>query len=278
MNRVLVVDGSNLIWRTWFALPKFTTSYGRPTGATFGFIRTVQSQMKKFRADMGVIAFDVRGSSDFRKKLDPNYKVDRVYEDTPSFFDQWEDTKEICKLAGFTVLEDKGYEADDIICTIAEQLSFWDHIEAIRILSVDHDLLQCLVHDKIELLRQVPQKGDDVWSRRRVIREIGLEPERLPELWALIGDPGDCVPSIMSQMQALEYLKTSTVNDDPQLTETGQKIARNYTLVKSRNWTDSWGIKEVDWEGARCEFERLEMRSFIKNLDESKQVRGVSTW
>lgn len=267
--RVLVVDGSNLIWRAYAALPKLSTRSGHPTGATFGFMRTVFSHCNRFEATEGIVAFDVIGSSSRRRQIDPLYKGDRLREDMSDFFVQWDDTKELLERASFTVLESKEREADDLIYSVVKGLVGDERVEAIRVLSADHDLMQCLLDDRVELIRPIPKKGEEIWTRSKVIREIGIEPERLPELWALCGDPGDCIPSVLGRMKALEVLRSGSLESYVQHCDNKADSARilvNLALVRAQDWYQPWKLQPIRWTGATETFQRLEFASILKKL------------
>lgn len=277
--RVLIVDGNNLLWRSYEALPKFRTSKGHPTGASYGFVRSLWSQVDKFKATHGVIAFDAAGSNAVRRKIDPKYKSDRDVTLDRDFLIQQDDVRRICQSAGFTVLQDSVCEADDLVGAVIDHVLKDDRLEAVRILSVDHDMMQCLVDDRIELLRPVPQKGDEYWTRTKVIRTFGIEPSRLPELWALCGDPGDCVPSIFGRMHAEEILQgygslEAYVRSLSQSSEKkdADRIRKNFQLVKRIEWYGQYTLGRIHWEDARSEFMEFEFKSFLKRIPEQPSI------
>jgi 5'-3' exonuclease len=250
-------------------MPKLSTSDGVSTGAIFGFVRSLWSQVDKFKATHGFVMFDVVGSSSRRRDIDPGYKADRTKREFKNdFLSQWSTIHELVESAGFTIVEEPKWEADDIICSYAESISERSSVEKIRVYSTDHDLLQCLVNDRIEIIKPA-FKGEEIWDRSRVVREYGMFPERLPELWTLCGDPGDCVPSIVGMMQARHILSQSSLDDYIKYcdTETRQRVEKNWQLVRRVLYPKLPELETpINWFGAIETFKQLEFKSFLKKL------------
>jgi len=194
MKKIYLIDGSSLLFRTYFALPPLITSKGEPTGATYGFVRIILNILENENPEYIGVSFD-KGAPTFRIDVLPQYKENRP-KAPPEIKIQKERVKEILENFGIKTIEIEGYEGDDIIGTVkfkSELESFYSII-----ITADKDLLQ-LLSDKCEV--RLTKKGItdiEVYTKDKFMEEFGISPERLPELKALIGDPSDNIPSIPS--------------------------------------------------------------------------------
>ncbi|NDA80413.1 MAG: DNA polymerase I [Actinobacteria bacterium] len=193
-RRLLLLDGHSLAYRAFHALPveNFTTSSGQPTNALYGFTSMVLNLLRDVNPTHVAVAFDVSRRT-FRTDRFPEYKATRAK--TPDEFrSQMELLREIIQALGIIHVEREGYEADDVIATLAreaERSGF--HVD---ICSGDRDCFQ-LVTDDITVL--YPKKGVSELANMTpdAVREkYGLTPEQYPDFAALRGDPSDNLPSI----------------------------------------------------------------------------------
>lgn len=192
MKKIFLIDGSSLIYRTFFALPPLSNSKGEPTGAIYGFIRIILNLLENNDIEYIGVTFD-KGVAQYRVDKLPTYKENR-----PKIPDelsvQKQRVKEILNYIGIYVFEYPGYEGDDIIGTltkIANKKSFFTVI-----VTADRDLLQ-LLSDKCEVL--LTKKGITElvrYTKEKFIEEYKIEPFRLPEIKALIGDASDNIPNV----------------------------------------------------------------------------------
>ena len=192
--RLLLLDGHSLAYRAFFALPveNFQTTMGIPTNAVYGFTSMLINQLRDEQPTHIGVAFDVSRQT-FRKEKYPEYKEGRSA--TPDEFrGQIDITKEVLAALGITVLAEAGFEADDLIATLATQAEN----EGYRVLVVtgDRDALQ-LVSDDVTVL--YPIKGVSELTRftpEAVENKYGLTPTQYPDFAALRGDPSDNLPGI----------------------------------------------------------------------------------
>lgn len=192
-RKVLLLDGSGLIFRAYYAFIKrpLTTSRGENTSAIFGFIKVLIQIIRDFQPDVLVTAFDLSRDT-FRRKIYEQYKAQRQ-ETPPDLKAQIPEVIDILRKMGLPVLEMQDYEADDIIGTLAEKLKKEDDI---YIVSGDKDLLQ-LVDKNVKAIR--PQHGIaeiNLVDREGVKEALGIYPEQVTEYLAITGDSSDNIPGV----------------------------------------------------------------------------------
>nr|WP_264006332.1 DNA polymerase I [Mycolicibacterium sphagni] len=190
----MLLDGNSLAFRAFYALPaeNFKTKNGLTTNAVYGFTAMLINLLRDEQPTHVAAAFDVSRQT-FRSERYPEYKANRSA--TPDEFrGQIEITKEVLAALGITVLAEPGFEADDIIATLATQAEQ----EAYRVLVVtgDRDSLQLVSPDVTVLY---PRKGVSDLTRftpEAVVEKYGLTPAQYPDFAALRGDPSDNLPGI----------------------------------------------------------------------------------
>ncbi|KZS63917.1 DNA polymerase I [Mycobacterium pseudokansasii] len=191
---LMLLDGNSLAFRAFYALPaeNFKTRGGLTTNAVYGFTAMLINLLRDEAPTHIAAAFDVSRQT-FRSQRYPEYKANRS--STPDeFHGQIDITKEVLGALGITVLAEPGFEADDIIATLATQAEK----EGYRVLVVtgDRDSLQ-LVSDDVTVL--YPRKGVSELTRftpEAVVEKYGLTPAQYPDFAALRGDPSDNLPGI----------------------------------------------------------------------------------
>jgi DNA polymerase I len=193
-KRLLLIDGHSMAYRAFFALPaeNFTTASGQHTNAIYGFATMLISLLKEEKPTHIAVAFDVSRKT-FRTEIFPEYKANRAK--TPDEFrSQMSYLHELVESFGITQFEREGFEADDIIATIAKQAEA-DGFE-VAICTGDRDSFQ-LVNDKTTVL--YPKRGVSEMARMTpaaVQEKYMLTPEQYPDFAALRGDPSDNLPSV----------------------------------------------------------------------------------
>jgi DNA polymerase I len=191
---LMLLDGNSLAFRAFYALPaeNFKTRGGLTTNAVYGFTAMLINLLRDESPTHIAAAFDVSRQT-FRSERYPEYKANRS--STPDeFHGQIDITKEVLGALGITVLAEPGFEADDLIATLATQAEN----EGYRVLVVtgDRDSLQ-LVSDDVTVL--YPRKGVSELTRftpDAVVEKYGLTPKQYPDFAALRGDPSDNLPGI----------------------------------------------------------------------------------
>jgi DNA polymerase-1 len=193
-KRLLLIDGHSMAYRAFFALPaeNFTTASGQHTNAIYGFATMLISLIKEEKPTHIAVAFDVSRKT-FRTEIFPEYKANRAK--TPDEFrSQMSYLHELVDSFGITQFEREGFEADDIIATIAK-IAEADGFE-VAICTGDRDSFQ-LVNDKTTVL--YPKRGVSEMARMTpaaVQEKYLLTPAQYPDFAALRGDPSDNLPSV----------------------------------------------------------------------------------
>ena len=193
-KRVLLIDGHSMAYRAFFALPSenFTTAQGQHTNAIYGFATMLLSLLTSEKPTHVAVAFDVSRKT-FRSEIFPEYKANRAK--TPDEFrSQMSYLHDLVSAFGITTFEVDGFEADDIIATIAKQAERED--ADVFICTGDRDSFQ-LVNEKTTVL--YPKRGVSDLARmtpQAIQEKYGMSPEQYPDFAALRGDPSDNLPSV----------------------------------------------------------------------------------
>ena len=191
---LLIVDGHSMAFRAFFALPveNFTTRTGQHTNAVHGFVSMLTRLIKDEDPSHIAVAFDLPGGT-FRTEQYQDYKGGRAAT-PPEFPGQVELIKEVLDALNITHLSVPGYEADDILATLATSASAAD-MDAL-VVSGDRDAMQ-LVTDQVTVL--YPKQGVSKLERmtpQAVEEKYLVSPERYPELAALVGEHADNLPGV----------------------------------------------------------------------------------
>jgi DNA polymerase-1 len=193
-DRLLLLDGHSLAYRAFFALPveNFSTTTGQPTNAVYGFTSMLINILRDEQPTHAVVAFDV-GRVTFRTEAYADYKANRKEAPT-DFRGQVSLIKEVLEALAIPTVEAEGYEADDVIATLAAQAAEDDM--DVLIVTGDRDALQ-LVNDRVTVL--MTRRGISEMSRftpAAVEEKYDLTPTQYPDFAAVRGDPSDNLPSI----------------------------------------------------------------------------------
>jgi DNA polymerase I len=186
--KIVLVDGSNYLFRAFYAIRELSNSKGFPTNAIYGFTTMLMKLLREQVPDCIAVAFDVKGPT-FRHDAYADYKATRrAVPDT--LIPQIPFVKEVVRGLNIPILEQPGLEADDIIGTIAcRQAAQGMHVV---IVSGDKDLMQ-LVSDNIVMTDTMKDKTYDVAA---VKERFGVPPEKVVEILGLMGDTSDNIPGV----------------------------------------------------------------------------------
>ena len=209
-KRLVVIDGNALIHRAFHALPSLTSPKGKLVNAVYGFLLVFLKALKELQPDYIAATFDLAGPT-FRDKLYKEYKAKRV-KAPDELYEQIPEVKEILKAFEVPIFEKQGFEADDVIGTIAklakrQQIS--PEIETI-IITGDLDALRLVdKNTKVYTLKR-GLKETILYDKNLVVeRYDGLKPEQLTDFRALRGDPSDNIPGVpgIGEKTAIQLLK-----------------------------------------------------------------------
>ena len=207
MKRVILIDGNNLLFRSFYATAYtgaiMKNSKGFPTNALYGFINMINKILNEERPEYVMIAFD-KGKT-FRHDKYEVYKDGRR-ETPPELKEQFPVAKRLVEAMGITSYEIDNYEADDIIGTFARCVDEEPFYTA-TIVSSDKDLLQ-LISDEVDV-KLLKQTGFIRMDKNEFINTYGVEPARMVDLKALMGDPSDNIPGVkgIGEKTAINLLK-----------------------------------------------------------------------
>lgn len=204
-ERFVIIDGNALIHRAFHALPPLTTKKGEQVNAVYGFASILLKVMKDVKPDYIAASFDLRAPT-FRHKEYKEYKAHRV-KAPQELYDQIPRVKELVQAFNIPIFEQEGFEADDIIGTVAEKLN-GRPIETI-IVTGDMDTLQ-LVNDQTKVFTLKGGVNETTeYGPAEVKERYGLEPDQMIDYKALRGDPSDNIPGVpgIGEKTAVELLK-----------------------------------------------------------------------
>lgn len=283
----LILDGHNIAYRAFFAVPGLTTRDGRPSNALFGFIKAWRSLREAVQPSHGCAVFDGGLPAERLARL-PEYKAQRP-DMPPELREQFGAIEEYLGLIGVPVFREPAQEADDVIATLAEA-SARDGVQ-VRIASNDKDLF-ALVGPRVRLVAPTGsgRAGAAVETGpEEVCARYGVPPELVLEWLALTGDASDNVPGVagvgpktaarlLNEFGSLAGLwkhLTEVVPDRirRRLAESRALVDRNVELMRlrtdlplSRGWRDC-GLPAGDPRALREFYARWNFDSLIRELD-----------
>lgn len=281
MPHIVLIDGPNYVYRAYHAIRGLSSSKGQPTNAIYGYVQMLQAVMRELIPSHAAVCFDPKGGS-FRNHDFPEYKANRpaMPEDLES---QWPYIWEITKAYGIPLLCVEGFEADDLIATLAQKAASegWK----VTIVSSDKDLLQ-LIGPNVEMLdtmrgtRFNPDSVKEKW---------GVPPEKIRDLLALCGDASDNIPGVpgigaktaaqlIARYGSLEAV-LEHAKDIPQkkrreaLIQHKEDARLSYALIGLRTDAplpieslEDLALREPDEDRLRALFSELEFRRLIAKL------------
>ncbi len=282
--RLIIIDSNSVIHRAYHALPPLTTKKGELVNAVYGFLLVFLRAIREFQPDFIVAAFDLPGPT-FRSKICKEYKAKRppapeeLYQQIPK-------VKEILRAFGAQIFEREGFEADDIIGTVASfapKKQVLPKIETI-ILSGDLDTLQLVdPQTKVYALRKGVK--DIVLYDKKLVKEKfqGLEPKQLLDFKALRGDPSDNIPGVtgIGEKTAIELLLIfgSLENLYKEIEKNSEKARKikpklKETLIKykeqaflSRTLAEIERNTPIDFNLEKCRFGKYDQKKVIQILE-----------
>jgi len=188
-RKLFLIDGNSFCYRAFYAIRALTNSKGQPTNAIYGFVTMLNKIVKEKKPDMIAIAFDLKGPT-FRHEKYEDYKVQR--KPMPDeLAGQMPLIKSVVAAYNIPIFEVQGYEADDVLATLARRAEERD-IETF-IVTGDKDALQ-LVDSHIKVYS--PHKEGLIYDAAKVKEEYGVEPKKMIDIMSLMGDAIDNIPGV----------------------------------------------------------------------------------
>ena len=290
-DKFLVIDGSSLIHRAFFALPPLTTRKGQHTGAVYGFLRMFHKLLQDVKPRWVAAAFD-KSRKTFRTKLYADYKGQRK-PTPPELKEQFPLCMEVLQSMGIPALELDDYEADDIIGTFAKKA---DPSVEVYIVTGDRDELQ-LIDDRTRVMYTKKGISDIKLYDKAAFAEDyeGLVPLQLIDLKGLMGDTSDNIPgvpgvgpktalkligeygSVENVLEHVEEVKGKSLKEklagNKEQALLSKELATIYTEVPGLDLQlDSYALKPLE-EKARQLLADLEFRGFFNQFG---QIMGVA--
>ncbi len=279
--KVFLIDGSSYIYRAFFAIGHLSNSKGFPTQAIYGFTNMLLKILREKGAEYAAIAFDAPGPT-FRHEVFGEYKSNR-----PSMPEdlrvQVPHIKEIVSALGVPLLEKEGYEADDLIATLARKLER-EGIETV-IVSGDKDLMQLI---SFHVTMYDPMK-DKTFQVSQVKERFGVSPDKVVEVMGLMGDTSDNIPgvpgigpkiagqlieefgSIEGLLRNLDKVKNARVRANLDRHAEQARLSRELATLDSEAPLD-WTPENLK----RAEPDRKKLQEIFKEMEFSKLLKDFS--
>lgn len=184
----VLIDGSSYLYRAFHALPPLTNSHGEPTGAVYGVINMIRKLIADYKPDYLAVVFDPKGKT-FRDEIYPAYKAHRPPMPDPLRM-QIHMLHQVITAMGIPLVIVEGYEADDVIGTLATQAC--QEGAKVIVSTGDKDMTQ-IVCDTITVVNTM---SGTTLDREGVLKKFGVPPEKIIDYLALIGDSVDNIPGV----------------------------------------------------------------------------------
>ncbi len=294
-KKLLLIDGNSLLHRAYHALPQsLSTSTGQPTNAIYGLAQMLLPLLDDESPDAILVAFDAPGKT-FRDELFEDYKAGRPPTDE-TLIAQFDLAHELIDALGMAQTEIAGYEADDIIGTVAEKAGAAGF--DVLIITGDRDVLQ-LVDDQISVLATIRGLSETrLYKPDEVQEEYGVRPNQIADYKALAGDSSDNIPGAAGVGPKTAAQLLGQFADVEELLERLDEVDNEKLAARLKESTDEiqlskrlatialdspleLGIDDLDWEGiqpdqlrqlfARLEFSRLMDRLPAQSTNDGEQ-------
>jgi DNA polymerase-1 len=289
-DELFLIDGNSLAYRAFFALPEsIATSTGVPTNAIFGFASMLVKILTDYGPKATVVVWDAGSSG--RKEVYSEYKAQRS--SRPDLLkEQWPHLEPLVDAFGYRNLKVDGYEADDVIASIAELAKTQDPPIEVMVVTGDRDAYQ-LVDEQVSIMTTSRGITDTrVYDRDGVIDRYGIPPELVPDFIGLKGDTSDNIPGVpgIGDKTAADLLQRfgslegvldhiddiSGAKRKQNLTEYADdaRLSKHLATAKREIPLDGFDVAEVaaeppDRSRLRDVFREFELREPLRRLEEA---------
>ena len=301
-NKLFLIDAMAMIYRAFYAMNKSPriNSKGLDTSAAFGFFNTLLSLLKQYKPTHIGIAFDLHGPT-FRHKEFADYKSNR--QATPDEIRQMEPyIRDIIDAMHIPILSSEGYEADDVIGTLAKQAAKQGF--EVYMVTPDKDYAQ-LVEENVRILKLGRMGSDaEIWGVDEVLQKFEIEhPKQVIDILGLWGDSSDNIPGVpgVGEKKAKALLKQfgsienaiercdeieskslrNAISENKELALQSKFLATIVLDVPVEFDAKEFEVKQPDFESCKRLFEELEFKTFSKKffeyfgIDESESVQTI---
>ncbi|MBP9719536.1 MAG: hypothetical protein KBD46_03625 [Candidatus Levybacteria bacterium] len=291
MQKLILIDGNAILHRAYHALPPLTSPTGEPIQAVFGFFSMLLTILNDQKPEYLIICFD-RPKPTFRQEMFAGYHQHRP-KIADEFISQIVKVHEIVSLLNIAVFELDGYEADDLIGTLAHQIVKGKgergkgEVQTL-IVSGDRDLLQLVNSHVMVLSPLVGLKTLTIYDEQKVEEKYGVTPAQFIDYKALIGDNSDGYPGVagigpktaaglIRKFETFENLYQNLGDVSPRIAEKlavdaeqaalAKKLATIITDAPIHIDLEKAEIEKVHLKNAKAAFEKLGFNSLLKRLD-----------
>ncbi len=277
MDKLLIIDGSNLLFQMFFGMPaRIVNSEGKAIQGTFGFVGALLKIIRKVEPTHILVVFDGEHEN-IRCEIDADYKANRTdysmvsEEENP--FSQLPDVYKALNYLGINYIETTNCEADDMIASYA--LSFCDNANIV-ICSFDSDFFQ-LISERVSILRYRGEKTM-LCSSQYIIDKYGISPNQYAYFKSLVGDTADNIKgaekigiktaaSLLRTFGTLENIINNADNIDKpsikkSIVKNTDRIRKNYELIKLE-------------KNQPLEFDKCELKFSFTNITTTEVLKGI---
>jgi DNA polymerase-1 len=300
----ILVDGHSLAFRSYFAFAKgrdggLRTETGIPTSVCFGFLKSLVEVMGSEKPDSMAVAFDL-GLPTFRHEADDTYKADRP--GTPEdFVPDLKNLQELLEAFNLPVVTSPGYEADDVLATLALEASNKGY--RVKILTGDRDLFQLVDPEKkisvlylsTDFLKRGKSPGPAEFGPEQVKEKLGISPAQVVDYKALCGDKSDNIPGVkgigdktainlLNEYGSLKEIYASLDKIKGAVKtklEAGKKEAEHSLYLAQLKFDapvemelEDGKLQGFDTEVLKPLLEKLELKTFLGKIDQLQQTFG----
>lgn len=281
----MLIDGSSLIYRAFFALPNLSNNDGVMTNGVYGFLTMYRNAFDKYKPDYVLVAFD-RSSKTFRNDEYKDYKANR--DKTPNELSyQFGILKDVLDSMGVKYTDLDGFEADDIVGTYARMAK--EAGDRAVLITGDRDYLQLVDDDILVYLTKKGVSDTVEYTVEKIEEEYGITPKQLIDVKGLMGDKSDNIPGVdgIGEKRALDFIRKygsienlydnlddisgkktkENLENNEAVAYMSKKIGTIVTHAPVEFEYDDLALGEPDIPGLREKFSKLNFNKFLEELD-----------
>lgn len=285
MKKLVIIDGKSVFYRGYYAMKNLSLEDGTPTGGVYGFATLAFEVIRKLKPDYIVVAWDKKGTSTAKRSaIYPEYKAGRK-KAPDDFYEQIPLLKDFLKTLGWPLFETDGYEADDILGTLAVQANKLG-VEA-NLITSDLDMLQ-LIDENTKVFAMKRGFSDiEEFDLEYFEKKYGLKQSQFLDLKALQGDSSDNIPGVpgigpktATQLlnefftleeiyENLEKIKPAwrkKLEEGKDLAFMSKKVAEIFLDAPVEIDFDAADIRNFDYENVLKELRKLEFNSLVRKI------------
>ena len=290
-RRLFLIDGPSLVYRAFFALPEsIATSTGVPTNAIFGFASMLVKIVTEYGVQPTVVAWDAGSSG--RTEVYAEYKAQR--RSRPDLLkQQWPAMEPLVEAFGYSNVKIDGYEADDVIASLAARAQVADPPVPVMIVTGDRDVFQLIDEDGLVKVMATARGITEtkIYDRQAVIDRYGIPPELIPDFYGLKGDTSDNIPGVPGigdktaseliqrygaledVLASIDEIKGAKRKENLQMHAEDARISKQLATVQRDVAVEfdiaAESVREPDRSRVREVFREYELRDPLRRLEEA---------